>query len=186
MKLAAIWSTKDGNKNRLMLGIALALALIFMGFLKAALQPPPQPKTVEEVPSINTVVFEERVSTAMKVREELDAEKREKALAAIEEHEAAINRNSKSEDTPDRLMAVANLNQYQLGDYHSAIQSYRSLIDSYPRHAKVAQAYVEIATCYERLGDEAQARYVYGEMVQSLDPSLQHVQYAKLKLEGEK
>ncbi|UCD57339.1 MAG: hypothetical protein JSV16_16285, partial [Candidatus Hydrogenedentota bacterium] len=89
-----------------------------------------------------------------------------------------------SEDTPARLMAVGNLYQYQLGEYYSAIQSYRTLIDSHPNHPKTPQAYIEIAACYERLGEETQAGYVYREMTQSLDPSLTHVKYAKLKLEG--
>jgi TolA-binding protein len=52
-----------------------------------------------------------------------------------------------------------------------------------PDHSKVPQAYVEIATCYEKLGEEMQARYVYQEMVDNLDPSLQHAIFAKQKVE---
>jgi hypothetical protein len=34
------------------------------------------------------------------------------------------------------------------------------------------------------MGEPAQAMYIYREMVDKLDPSLQHTQYAKQKLEG--
>ena len=185
MRLETIWTGKDGGGNQLMLGAVVALMLVSVGILKILLEPQPSPKTTQEIKSEGIISAEEHVSTIKRVRGKLDAEKRQKALAAIEEHEAAINLNWKTDDIPDRLMAIGNLNQYQLGEYYSAIQSYRSLIESYPSHSKVAQAYIEMATCYERLGDETQARYVYDEMVQSLDPSLEHVRYAKLKLEGE-
>ena len=185
MRLDRIWSRKDGSKNHLMLGAAVALVLISLGMLKTLLQPSPPPKTAEEVQIKGLASTPDHFSTITTVKENLNAEKRRKALAAIQEHNEAIRLNWNSENTPDRLMAVGNLHQYQLDDYHSAIQNYRSLIDSYPKHAKVAQAYIEIAACYERLGEETQARYVYQEMVQSLDSSLQHVAYAKLKLKGE-
>jgi hypothetical protein len=59
------------------------------------------------------------------------------------------------------------------------------LVDIAPNHSQTPQAYIEIATCYERLGEEAQAMYVYREMTEKLDSSLQHVQFAKLKLESQ-
>ena len=116
MRLDWIWSRKDGSKNHLMLGAAVALVLISLGMLKTLLQPSPPPKTVGEVELKALASAPKHFSTITTVKENLNAEKRRKALAAIEEHEEAIRLNWNSEDTPDRLMAVGNLHQYQLDE----------------------------------------------------------------------
>ncbi len=172
------------NKKELIIGAGVVLVLLSLGVLKIFLQPPQSPKVVARPQEEAVVSTSDNVSATMKARENIKAKAREKALAAIAKNEAAMNANWQAADTPDRLMAVGNLYQYQLGDYYSAIQRYRTLVDDYPNHSETPQAYIEIAACYERLGDEEQAKYVYSEMVESLDPSLQHTAYAKLKLEG--
>ena len=175
---------KSGSKRELVIGAIVVFVLICLGVVKIFItpsKPPPQTAARTQVEEIVSVA--EEASTMMKAKQKTQAQKRQKALAAIAEHEAVMNLNWNDKDTPDRLMAVGNLHQYQLSDYYSAIQSYRSLVDAYPNHSQTPQAYVEIATCYERLGDEVQARYVYLEMIESLDPSLQHVAFAQKRVE---
>jgi tetratricopeptide (TPR) repeat protein len=170
------------EKKSLLIGAAICILLIAAGLVKGATKAPAPQAPVRAQQGV--VENSEPLSTDEKVAEKREIERRSKALAAIADHEAAIQADWRSQDTPDRMVAIGNLYQYQIGDYYSAIASYRNLISHFPDHDKAAQAYVEIAACYERVGDETQARYVYQEMVDSLDPSLEHTKYAKLKLEG--
>ena len=173
----------QGQVNYQIVGAIAAAVLILLGVAKifTAPEPPPQVVTARAytVGDIGAV----RQSTTQQVKEKISTEGQRRALESIAEHEKAMAGDFGGEETPDRLMAVGNLQQYQVGDYYSAIQNYRTLVDTSPDHSKTPQAYVEIATCYEKLGDEMQARYVYQEMVDELDPSLQHAIFAKQKLE---
>lgn len=163
-------------------GAIAAAILILLGILKVLTQPEPPPQTATA--AVNNVGATEYAteSTAQQVKDNIRTEGQRRALEAIAEYEEELAGDFGSDETPDRLMAVGNLYQYQLDDYYNAIQNYRMLINEDPSHPKAAQAYIEIATCYEKLGDEAQARYTYQEMVDTLDPSLQHVKFAKLQL----
>lgn len=168
------------NKKQLLVGVAISVLLIGIGIVKGINKAPsPQAAVTAQATTAQEAKSE---SVADQVRDRQESERREKALAAIEEHKKAIERDWHAEDAPDRMMAIGNLYQYQLKDYYSAIQSYRDLVANFPDNSQAAQAYVEIAGCYEKMGDEVQARYVYQEMVDALDPSLEHVKYAKLKL----
>ena len=179
-----IASGVDGKINQFTIGATVAALLLILGVAKIILQPAPTPEAAAEITSDIVSPYPQYVSTTEQMKKKVDVERKRRALEAIEEHEDAIALNLDEDETADRLMAVGNLQHYQLSDYHSAIQSYRMLVDTAPDHSQTAQAYVEIATCYERLGEEDQAMYVYREMVEMLDPSLQHTHFAKLKLEG--
>ena len=174
-----------GQINSQTIGAIVAAVLILLGVVRIFTRPEPPPEIVRA--SINNVGVTDYAneSTALKVENKIKTEGQRRALEAIEKHEKAIAGDFGGAETADRLMAVGNLHQYQMNDYYSAIQNYRMLVDEDPNHSKAPQAFIEIATCYEKLGDEVQARYVYQEMVDTLDPSLQHAQFAKLQLEEE-
>lgn len=176
--------------KQLIIGLSIAGVLILLGVLKIFMQPDQPPETataaltsgggVGSGGDVNTLLSG---STAQRVKQKVGLEKQRKAHEAITEHEEAIVLSYDDSETADRLMAVGNLQQYQLSDYYSAIQNYRMIVDTRMDHPQAAaQAYVEIATCYEKMGEELQAMYIYQEMVETLDPTLQHVKYAKLKL----
>jgi len=170
------------RKREIIIGAAIAILLISLGILKAFMEPS---RPVQASPTLRESVTTgpEHASAITRARERLAVEKKEKALAAISEHQVLINANWQAKDTPDRLMAVGNLYQFQVGDYYSAIQSYRSVVDNFPKNTKAPQAYVELADCYERLGRPDQAKFIYQEMVEKLDPTTEHAKFAKLKLE---
>ena len=169
--------------NYQIVGAIAAAVLILLGVAKMfrAPEPPPEAATARAFTVGDT--GEVHQSTTQQVKDNISAEGQRRASESIAEHEKAIAGDFGGEETPDRLIAVANLQQYQLSDYHSAIQNYRTVVDMNPDHSKVPQAYIEIATCYERLGEEMQARYIYQEMVDKLDPSLQHAIFAKQKID---
>jgi hypothetical protein len=171
-----------GKINFQTVGAIAAAVLILLGVVKIFTRPEPPPEVV--TPVINNVGVTDlgHESTALKVKDKIKTEGQRRAREAIAEHEKALADDFGGEETANRLMAIGNLQQYQLSDYYSAIQNYRMLVDDDPNHSVAAQAFIEIATCYQKLGDEVQARYVYQEMVETLDPSLQHVKFAKLQL----
>ena len=171
-----------GIINYQTVGAIAAAVLILLGVVRIFTRPEPPPKVVTA--SVNNVGVTDygHESTALKVKEKIKTEGQRRALEAIAEHEKALAGDFGGEETPDRLMAVGNLHQYQMNDYYSAIQNYRMLVDEDLNHSKAPQAFIEIATCYEKLGDEVQARYTYQEMVDTLDPSLQHVRFARIQL----
>lgn len=177
-------NTKTGKINQLTIGAALAAVLILLGVLKIFVQPEKPVASAATATIVTAVSSSDDESTIEKARKTVVAERKRKAIEAIAEHEMTMAGNFGDEETADRMMAVGNLHHYQLGDYYSAIESYRSMIRLAPDHSQTPQAYIEIAYCYEQLGDEVQAIYVYREMVDTLDPSLQHVQFAELKLES--
>jgi tetratricopeptide (TPR) repeat protein len=49
---------------------------------------------------------------------------------------------------------------FQLGRYREAIQAYASVTNRYQQRPEVLQAYMQIAACYRRLGQTAEARSV--------------------------
>ncbi len=173
----------DGAINYQTIGAIAAAVLILLGVAKMfrAPEPPPEAAVARAYTVGDTGAIHQ--STTQQVKDKISSEGQRRARKSIAEHEKAIAADFGGEQTPDRLIAVANLQQYQLSDYHRAIQNYRTVVDMNPDHSKVPQAYVEIATCYERLGEEMQARYVYQEMVDKLDPTLQHAIFAKQKVE---
>jgi tetratricopeptide (TPR) repeat protein len=171
------------SRKQLFIGIVIAVLLIIAGLVKGVSSKALTPRAVSAVPqdSMNATKDQPQ-STAAFLQEKRKEEREAKAKTAIAENLKAIASDYRGKETPDRLMAVGNLYQYQLGDYYSATEYYQDLIDNFPNRDSVAQAYVELATCYEKLGDEIQSRYVLQEMVDKLDPSLEHVKYAKRKL----
>jgi TolA-binding protein len=183
MEVHDAWGKGRIERKELSVGALIVLLLVSLGIVKLIAGGPHHAAPAVTASQNNEDPFaSENVSTMVKVREKIAEERRVKAEADIADHEEAISRDWSAADTPDRFMAVGNLKQYQLGDYNAAIQSYRTLVDSYPKHNKTPQAYIEMARCYEEMGNEEQARYIYREMIQVLDPSLQHVAYAKTRL----
>jgi len=176
-------SEAPDNKKQFVIGGVVVFVLIALGIAQVIMGSDKSEKATATVRhDMVRAEFEETDSTITKAKAKIKAKSRESALEEIARHAEAISGNWSAPDTPDRLIAMGNLYQYQLGDYYSAIERYRSVVDSYANHSKVPQAYIELAACYERMGDEVQAQYIYREMVESLDPSLQRVKYAKLKL----
>jgi hypothetical protein len=172
------------NKKELIIGAVVASLLIILGVIKVITRPPEPEKPPVVANTVKQVDYgsAEHVSMVQTVREKKAAEGREKARTAIQEHEEAIVKDWASPYTPDRMMAVGNLYQYKLEEYDSAIQRYAAITDEYPRYSGTPQAYVEMAKCYERKGDQVQANYVYREMIDKLNPASQHVAYAKQQL----
>jgi tetratricopeptide (TPR) repeat protein len=171
------------SRKELIIGAVVAVILISFGIARVIMRPPPEQSTTDTVAgTADYTPSTDEKSAIEKAHEKKEALAKEQAREAIAEHERAIANDWAAPDTPDRLMAVGNLYQYQLDQYDTAIQKYASIVNDYPDHYQTPQAYIEMAKCYERKGDQVQAEYVYEEIIEKLDPSLQHVAYAKQRL----
>lgn len=110
---------------------------------------------------------------------------REKALATIRAHQQQIDENPEAEDAPALLAAMGNLNRQKLRDYEEAVRCYRLLLHDYPDWEGVRSTYVQLGTCYERLGDLQNADRLYAEMTKVFPETSQEHQFARAKLAGE-
>lgn len=173
------------NRKELIIGAVVAVVLIALGIVWAATRPPVVKKEVVTGTSGGGGTYipgQDKSATEM-AQERRDEKTRENARAIIAEYEQTMAENWNSPETPDLLMAMGNIHQYQLDEYDPAIQKYATIIDNFPTHSQAPKAYLEMAKCYELKGDQVQASYVYREMIEKLDPALeQHIAYAKQKL----
>jgi len=99
----------------------------------------------------------------------------EKALNQIAEHEAKVVADPEHEDAPAYLAAMGNLYRQKLVDYEKAEQCYQRLLKDYPDWDGSRVVYMQLATCYERLGKREDALSVYKQMLKVFpDDSQEH------------
>ena len=106
----------------------------------------------------------------------------DQARDAIAEYQRRLDDDPKHEDAPALLNAMANLSRQKLGDYREAARYYELLLHDYPAWPNIAKVYPQLATCYERLGDLANLRWVYKQMMEKFPPDSQEYLYAKSEL----
>lgn len=106
----------------------------------------------------------------------------ERARAVIEQHEQRLEANPESEEAPALLHAMGNLARHKLGEYERAAQYYEVLLDEYPDWKAISKVYPQLATCYERMGDELSAQSVYRRMIKRFPEDSQEYQFARAQL----
>jgi len=89
----------------------------------------------------------------------------ELAQEQIAEHEATIEANPDSEDTPAYLMAMGNLYRQKMLDYEKAAECYERILKDYPDWNNVRLIYMQLATCYDRMENKEKARDIYKQML---------------------
>jgi len=89
----------------------------------------------------------------------------ELALEQIAEHEAKVEADPDHEDTPAYLMAMGNLYRQKMVDYEKAAECYELLLVDHSDWDGVRVAYMQLATCYERLDQPELAKVVYEKML---------------------
>ena len=77
---------------------------------------------------------------------------------------------------------MGNLYRQKLGDYANAVQCYELLLHDYPESEAARTALIELATCYDRLGDHESVRRVYREMTRRFPSDSEEYLWAKLQL----
>ena len=115
----------------------------------------------------------------------LSAERRrEEALAQIEAHRQAVDRDPESEDAAVRLHAMGNLYRQKLVDYEQAAQCYEQLLAYHPDSAYKRATYVQLLTCYDRLGDSTNRDRISRRIMDEFPEDSQEYEFAESVLYG--
>lgn len=88
----------------------------------------------------------------------------------IRAHIDEAGQDPRHEDAPARLFAAANLTRQRLLDYAAAADLYERLLQEYPEWMNLDEVYIQLITCYERMGDETRLRHLYAEIQDRYPP----------------
>ena len=109
---------------------------------------------------------------------------RERALEIIRSHEEKVQADPTAADAPALMAAAGNLYRQKVGDYAEAARCYEVLLGDYPDSVVTRTAYVQLATCYEQLGESEKSMKTYNRMLEFFPEGSQEHQFALAKLTG--
>ncbi len=115
----------------------------------------------------------------------LSAERRrEEALAQIQAHRQAVDRDPESDDAAVHLQAMGNLYRQKLVDYEQAAQCYEELLTYHPDAEYKRVTYVQLLTCYDRLGDITNRDRICRRIMDEFPEDSQEYEFAESVLYG--
>ncbi|MBI2433311.1 MAG: hypothetical protein HYV26_10605, partial [Candidatus Hydrogenedentes bacterium] len=106
----------------------------------------------------------------------------DRTRAAIDSHQAAIDADPNSPDTPALLNAMGNLYRQKLRDYQSAAEAYQRIIIDYPTWDGAYGVYPQLEVCYEQLLDHEGLIWLYETMMKRFPAEAQEYKYAQQQL----
>ena len=109
---------------------------------------------------------------------------RSEAIETIEAHRQAVAADPQAEDAPARLQAMGNLYRQKLVDYAQAAQCYEQLLVDYPDAPNKRTAYLQLVTCYDRLGDSTNRDRICRRMMEEFPQDSQEYEFAESVLYG--
>jgi len=112
------------------------------------------------------------------------ARRREEAIARIEAHRQAVDRAPESEDAAVHLHAMGNLYRQKLVDYEQAAQCYEELLTYHPDSEYKRATYVQLLTCYDRLGDTSSRDRICRRIMDEFPEDSQEFEFAESVLYG--
>lgn len=110
---------------------------------------------------------------------------RDTVMETIREHQAKIEAEPGSEDTPALMTAIGNLYRHKLGDERQAAQYYETVLLDHPDYPNARAVYIQLASCYEQLNETENAMRVYRTMMEKFEEDTQEYQFARSMLNGE-
>lgn len=108
----------------------------------------------------------------------------DRAREVIESHRQRIEAAPESEEAPALLSAMGNLARQKLSDYELAAQYYEQALEEYPDWHGINRVYLNLATCYERLGRQMDEIMVYKKMRDAFPEDTVEHQFATAQLGG--
>ncbi len=109
---------------------------------------------------------------------------RQEARARIEAHRQAVDRDPESEDAAVHLHAMGNLYRQKLVDYGQAAQCYEELLTYHPDSEYKRATYVQLLTCYDRLGDTSSRDRICRRIMDEFPEDSQEFEFAESVLYG--
>lgn len=89
-----------------------------------------------------------------------------RALLVIEKYETRLAERPDSTDAPALVFAIANLYQRKVRDYEQASEHYMALLAEYPDWEGRRLVFMQLAHCFEMLGDVEGQQWMYHSMLE--------------------
>ena len=162
--------------------VGVCAVVIVVGLMRdddtGAPQGTPEEQAAAAEQAKKEAVLRQRLETAPSEARKTPAEK---AQITIDEHEATLAADPNSEDAPAVLSALGN-KYMSLQQYESAAAQYERIILEFPDWTGTHGIYIQLATCYERLDNQARVQWIYQEMRKVFPEESQEHQFALDKL----
>ncbi len=162
--------------------LLIVLALILVGTVVLASRPKPTVTAdaavklqVETQTTLQSPAAPEKSRWAKPTRSE-------KVQEAIDTYTHEVDYNVGSVDTPHNLFRLANLYYSELQDYDKASLYYMTLLQDYPDYQSMQTVFVNLVTCYERLGRNEMERNTLDQMMKFFGEGTQEYLFAEQKL----
>ncbi|HOZ48405.1 MAG TPA: tetratricopeptide repeat protein [Candidatus Hydrogenedentes bacterium] len=160
--------------------LVLAVAGAIVGITKGGeTQKAPARQLALQRPAAHQVPVSEFIPAASTPPRQSEAER---AAEIIAEHESKVEEAPESEEAPALLCAAGNLYRRKLGDYDEAIRTYEVLLHDYPDWEGILRVYLNLAACYEQVGNDDGATWVYRKMTERFPEGSPEHQYARIQL----
>ncbi|NUM54388.1 MAG: tetratricopeptide repeat protein [Candidatus Hydrogenedentes bacterium] len=128
-------------------------------------------------------------TAAQTPRRDLAAEERAKAreatMALIRENEAALATNPEPDKAAAYVNGIGNMYFQRLQDYPAAASHFERAISDYPDAPTHYHTFIQLAMCYERMGDQEKRKATLRRMMESYPADSQQYAYAYSELYGE-
>lgn len=102
--------------------------------------------------------------------------------AHIERYQKAIDEDPNGEETPLNYRRIGNLHYTTLNDLEGAIPYYEDVLKNFPDWDGNDKVLINLAMCYERLGNDDMARTTYHRMLRFFKEGTPGHDYASQKL----
>ena len=99
-----------------------------------------------------------------------------------QENEAALASNAEPGKASAYINGIGNMYFQRLKDYSAAASQYERVVSDYPDTPAIYQTYVQLVTCYERLGDEEKRKSALRRMMGSFPGDSQEYAFAYFEL----
>ena len=105
----------------------------------------------------------------------------EEKLKAINEHRARFEADPEGPEADALLSAMGNLYK-QLGDFNNAAWAYQQFLKRFPDNSGRTGVYMNLAACYDQLGEADKLRTLFVEMMKEFAPDTNQYKYAEARL----
>lgn len=166
----------------LLFALAILVLLISFGTLFTKKETKVPRSLIKVKQSYATMSEQELLSRIQAAREKERPDPVEEAEQTIEELRARVDADLDDPERPALLQAMGNLYRHSLMDYENAAWCYQQIVLNYPDYGATPVVYINLADCYEKLGDEEGVQRTYLEMMRVLPQDSREYEYARQML----
>jgi len=103
-------------------------------------------------------------------------------VTMIDDYRQRVENDPEHPDSAATLMAIGNLYRDRLMDFEQAAAYYEQVIAEYPDSEYRRDVYIQLADCYDRMGNFEMRDAVYRDMLEFFPPESEEHQFARNEL----